>query len=434
MSPLLCYPPRKQKSEPMISVQTQIEIKGDLSLANISRELDQVNLPKQILKSAIEKLQASLVLDLCGPEYERTSNRRFRRAGTTSRTLLTRHGKLEFRLVKVHDLENDCYFRPLLVYVGVLPKKRIVDDLTLECAEVATYLTYRDSKTVIESLSNAKVSRCRIHDCVQRVGGFMNMQRRSAPVKNQDLILGDGTKSHGLGGKKNEINVILGKNQNTGEKSLLGLGVNEDWRETVSQFRGRARFAVSDNEPSLRNALLEKADDYQACVLHGIRDVKFYLWSAGLPKETRFEVAGRVEAVLWRLHNSVSVHLADGNFERLSGRIDWALSVLGKLSCELSGIGLESVAKFIRNAANYLVTFARLAMKGISIPCTNNLVERLMGEVAKRVKHKWMHWSTRGLENLLNILLARYCNKRSYGEMKERYLSANKTIIRIAVT
>jgi len=101
----------------------------------------------------------------------------------------------------VHDLRNDCYFRPLLVYVGVLPRQRIVDDLVLECAKLATYLTYRDS-------------------------------RRKAPVKDQDLILGDGTKCHGLGGKKNEFNVVLGKNQITGEKSLLGLDVNKGWKRT----------------------------------------------------------------------------------------------------------------------------------------------------------------------------------------------------------
>ena len=139
----------------MISVQTQIEIQGDLSLANISRELDKVNIPKEILKSALGNLQDGLVWDLCGPEYERNPNKRFSRAGTTKRTLLTRHGEIEFKLARVHDLQNDCYFRPLLLYVGVLPKKRIVDDLTIECAEVATYLTYRDSKTVIENLTNA---------------------------------------------------------------------------------------------------------------------------------------------------------------------------------------------------------------------------------------------------------------------------------------
>ena len=53
--------------------------------------------------------------------------------------------------------------------------------------------------------------------------------------------------------------------------------------------------------------------------------------------------------------------------------------------------GLDVIARFVRNSANYMVTFARFAMSGVSVPNMNNLVERLMGEVAKRVKHKWMH-------------------------------------------
>jgi transposase-like protein len=418
----------------MISVQTQIEITGDLNLASISQELDQINIPKEILKKAIVKLQDQLVLDLCGPTFLRDPNRRFSRAGTTKRTLKTRHGKVEFKLAKIRDLENDSIFRPLLVYVGVEPKKRIVDDLVFECAEAATYMTYRDSKAVIENLTSTDVSRCRIHDCVQKVGAFMNEERRRAPAQDQDLIEGDGTKSHGLGGKKNEIGVILGKNQETGEKNLLGFSVNGDWKEIAAQFRGRAKFAVSDNEPSLRNALLEKADDYQACVRHCVGDVRFYLWNAGLPKEMRKEIASRLLGILVTLRNSVRKHLADKDFDRLQSRISWALSELDKLSGELLSDGLDTVARFIRNAANYMVTFARLAMKEVCIPITNNLVERLMGEIAKRVKHKWMHWSTRGLENLLNILLARYCNKRVYVEMKERYLSPKSAIVKIAIT
>ena len=126
----------------------------------------------------------------------------------------------------------------------------------------------------------------------------MNKQRRGAPVKDQDLIEGDGTKCHGLGGKKNEINVIVGKDQESGEKSLLGLDINKDWKETASQFRGKADVAVSDNEPSLRNALLEKAANYQACVRHCVGDVRFYLWSAGLPKDVRKEIVSKLYSYL----------------------------------------------------------------------------------------------------------------------------------------
>ncbi len=55
-------------------------------------------------------------------------------------------------------------------------------------------------------------------------------------------------------------------------------------------------------------------------------------------------------------------------------------------------------------------------------------------KIAKCVKNKWMHWSIMGLENLLNILLARYHNRRFYGEMKERYLSPKRATVQIAIT
>jgi hypothetical protein len=208
----------------MISVQTQIEIQGDLNLASISRKLDEVNIPKEILKAILVKLQDEIVLDLCGPMYLRAKDRQFKRAGTTDRTFRTRHGKVSFKLAKVHSKESGCILRPLLLYVGVEPRKRIVEDLVFECAETATYMTYRDSKTVIENLTWAEVSRTRIHECVQKIGEFMNEERRMKPAKDQDLIEGDGTKCHSLGGKKNEINVILGKDQETAwrERGLEG--------------------------------------------------------------------------------------------------------------------------------------------------------------------------------------------------------------------
>jgi len=46
--------------------------------------------------------------------------------------------------------------------------------------------------------------------------------------------------------------------------------------------------------------------------------------------------------------------------DRLRWRIDWALRELRRLAGELLDEGLTGAAKFIRNSANYMVTFARL--------------------------------------------------------------------------
>jgi hypothetical protein len=37
-----------------------------------------------------------------------------------------------------------------------------------------------------------------------------------------------------------------------------------------------------------------------------------------------------------------------------------------------------------------------------------------MGEIAKRVKNKWMHWSTKGLEAIINLILVRYTSEGTY--------------------
>jgi len=53
-----------------------------------------------------------------------------------------------------------------------------------------------------------------------------------------------------------------------------------------------------------------------------------------------------------------------------------------------------------------------------------------MGEIAKRTKHKWMRWTSRGLETLPNLLLIRYTSEESYERFKRQVMkSDNATFI-----
>jgi len=45
-----------------------------------------------------------------------------------------------------------------------------------------------------------------------------------------------------------------------------------------------------------------------------------------------------------------------------------------------------------------------------------------MGEISKRCKHKWMHWSTEGLRNILAIILIRYTDEPLYNQFKNAYM------------
>ena len=55
------------------------------------------------------------------------------------------------------------------------------------------------------------------------------------------------------------INVVLGEDRETGEKSLLDLTVDRSLRETVDQVNATADVLISDADKAMRNALIEKA-------------------------------------------------------------------------------------------------------------------------------------------------------------------------------
>ena len=433
IGPLLRYLKTK-KVNAIVSVQATLEVNGAISITNLSRQLDQTNLNKGILQTILSKHQDNLVNQLCGPKYSRYKNRQYRRAGTAWRTLQTRHGEITLRVIKVRSLENNTIFKPLLLDLGVEPHKRIVDDLVLESAEAASLLTYRDAVTVIESLTKAETSKHRVHRYVQIVGLYMNAERRKSIPDRVGIMRGDGTKTHGLGGRKNMVNVVLGRDPETGDKHLLAVEVNEKWPETAIQVSSEADVLVSDADKALRNALRGKVLSYQLCVNHAVREAGNHLWRTGLPNDKRRCILSRLVSILRVLRFSVRKHLLDEDYGRLRWRIGWTLTELRKLASELTDAGLEGVGKYIRQSANYLVTYARLAVKGERIPYTNNLIERLMGEIAKRVKNRWMHWSTVGLENMLNILLVRYCDKSLYSSLKENFYKIEEVTIEVKIT
>lgn len=91
--------------------------------------------------------------------------------------------------------------------------------------------------------------------------------------------------------------------------------------------------------------------------------------------------------------------------------------IMNRLATSLKKQGYRSTYRFIKNSANHMVTYAKLALKAQRIPCDINLMERLMGEVAKRCKNRWSHWSPTGLENIVDILLVRYMNPNLYASI-----------------
>lgn len=125
----------------------------------------------------------------------------------------------------------------------------------------------------------------------------------------------------------------------------------------------------------------------------------------------RLSLVRDLAGILFSLVRSVKKHLLSPDPAMLRRRIRQTLKALDSYVARLKAEGCVSAAGFVSRSVREMVVFARLALKHVRMPYTVNLMERLMGEVAKRVKNRWAHWSEKGLNNLLALLLVRYTNK-----------------------
>jgi hypothetical protein len=174
---------------------------------------------------------------------------------------------------------------------------------------------------------------------------------------------------------------------------------------------------ISDGETELRNAFDGENFKFQTDVIHGFRIFGYKLWlDQILGLKHRKKHINELKSLLLSLKNVVVYHKSDK--DRIGEKINQVVDGIESLAKQLTGMNCQLSAKFLNEYSNTLVTFARLAMNGIEIPWTSNTIERLMGEISKRIKHKWMRWTTRGLEAILRLILVRYTEPQRYREFR----------------
>jgi hypothetical protein len=285
-----------------------------------------------------------------------------------------------------------------------------------ECAELTSKLSYGDTREEYHRLTGVWIPKSTIHGFTQQIAPDMLMANLNAAASSQPqrpVILADGTEVRSIRrGEFNQVRVAVGVGG--GSKQLLNLTVNQPYQSIPKDS-----VLISDGEPSLKN---QEPWRHQLCVLHAMKRLIFALWREHASKEEREHLKAELERILYTLVNSTRRHASDGNHEALRRRIESTLKELSILAATLKRRGYREASTFIARNSKLLVTFAELAIKDIQIPYTTNQIERLMGEIAKRCKHRWAHWSDEGLKNILTLILIHYTNPTLYEAYWQAYI------------
>ena len=180
---------------------------------------------------------------------------------------------------------------------------------------------------------------------------------------------------------------------------------------------------ISDQERGLAEAMTPPGGHWQPDHVHIVRNTGFSLWQDGLKGgPEKAAVVRTVSGLLAHLRNSVAFHLPRGETEAVAHRVQQTTKEFRRLGTRLWNDGYWRTATMLHRVSDQVTTFASLALQGITVPWTSNVVERLMGTVSKRAKHKWMSWTTRGSQGLLTLLVVRAVEPRTHNEFWRRKL------------
>jgi hypothetical protein len=425
-----------------VSLHVNIEISEDkkVTLGNIATAIKGLGIESKIAEQIIQTIDEKEVEKLCGSKYQRgNGENRYQRGGTCSRDPVTATGKLNIKLHKVVDADTNKTFKPIYDIVDFEGKKVYQEDISMISVELATKMTYRDTVKEGKFITKDFPSPCTVNQRVIEYGEKIQ-ELNADRIENAGIetAFSDGTKTHSQekGLDKNEVNVVLGMIND--KKFILGAKVNESWNEMAKGMRSSKAVTdktvfCGDAEKEMKNAMTKDDELYQLDLVHAARIAGYKLWEDKIMSlEERRTIVSKLEGVLYTLKNSVEKHLLDKNTDDLKDRINTTVNELKKMSKELWKLGCRKTAMFIKEYSNNMVVFAKFAVNGRKVPWNSNIIERLMGEIAKRTKHKWMRWTTKGLETIINIILVRYCSEKNYEEFKNKIMKSENLMFIMA--
>jgi hypothetical protein len=421
-----------------VSLHVNIEISEDkkVTLGNIATAVKGLGIESKIAEQIVQTIDEKEVERLCGSKYQRgNGENRYQRGGTCSRDPVTAIGKLNIKLHKVVDVDTNKTCKPIYDIVDFEGKKVYQEDISMIAVELATKMTYRDTVKEGKFITKDFPSPCTVNQRVIEYGEKIQ-ELNTNKIENAGIqtAFSDGTKTHSQekGLEKNEINVVLGVKN--GKKVILEAKANESWNKMAKELRSAKVVTdetvfCGDAEIEMKNAMTMDDDLYQLDLVHAARIAGFKLWEDKIMSlEERKTIVSKLEGVLYTLKSSVEKHLVDKNTNDLKSRINTTVDELKKMSKELWKLGCRKTATFIKEYSNNMVVFAKFAVNGRKVPWNSNIIERLMGEIAKRTKHKWMRWTTKGLETIINIILVRYCSEENYEEFKNIIMKSENLI------
>jgi hypothetical protein len=243
----------------------------------------------------------------------------------------------------------------------------------------------------------------------------------SCPVE----VMADGTKFKGEGvngkARQGDLKAVIGITHR-GRVFSMGAwtgtpwsGINREWKEKKITLPNGS-IIICDGEPGLADSFADYVDEQQRCQWHVKRDLYHAMHADGAKKE-------EIKPLQDALAVAMAIELPAGDFQKvpeadkdaIEERMENTEQAMLKFVSYLEGKGYSTAATYIDNARRSVFAYVRRWLKwGLISQKASTMVERVMRELARRLKNIAYGWSDKGAKKVAGIILKRFTNAKEW--------------------
>jgi hypothetical protein len=344
------------------------------------------------------------------PQYEHhdRSNRQFR----------TSVGKVMIRWRRLRCTKCGKRVIPLREFLGLERYQSKTSELEKIVAEIVSEQTYRRSSAHLSTIGSIPVPKSTAHRWVAQ----STCDQIDGSNETFDMLFADGTGYKRRPDKEADINnrgelrIALGIDRR-GSIVPLGAFSGKSWDEIAAVVQGErddgkavADMLVSDGESGIDQSFSKLCNSHQRCHWHCVQDLNYTMWQDKAEKIERRQMQKKLAAI-------IGIELPEEDFEKVEDSDKTSLAqAVAAAECDINKLIKKLLDKGYGRAADYLIRASknmfsyvrRWLLTGIVGPRASSMIERMMRELARRLKRMAFGWSEEGAAKMARIIIKRF--------------------------
>ena len=218
-------------------------------------------------------------------------------------------------------------------------------------------------------------------------------------------------------------------------RSLVGAGLDIVIKAGLIGSSARrwalSRFAGGDGERGLCDALGKLCGSQQRCHWHTVHDLNYTLWQEDASKGERDLMQKELAAIIGiELPQEDIEFVKDADKSAIVAAKNHADYEIRRLIQTLLNKGYNLAADYLIRASKNMFSYVdRWLATGIVSPRVSSFIERMMRELARRLKRMAFGWSEEGAAKMARIIIKRFTSANQWETYWKKRLNIHGNVV-----